>query len=305
MKKELQLEIFAKKSKLRKDVWKVLNKPKTASEIAKDKGYANFFMKKMGYPTIEGKVFYSDYWSKAIGSDQDIDSAYLYAKKLGFPVIVKPNDGSRGVGVALVHNKENFYVSMRFIFKHHRVAMVEKYIKGEDYRIVVLDKKIISAYRRIPLSITGDGISSIKKLLELKQKHFDSNGRDTLIKINDQRILQKLRQEGLGLKSVPEDGQCLYLLDNANLSSGGDSVDVTEIIHKKFKEIAIKLTRDMGLRLCGVDLMIDGDITKAPKKFSVLEINSAPGLDHYATTGPAQDKIVEKMYLEVLKSMEK
>ena len=107
----------------------------------------------------------------------------------------------------------------------------------------------------------------------------------------------------LALRSVPERGKRIYLLDNANLSSGGDAVDVTKPIHLEFKKMAIKLTRDMGLRLSGVDLMVAGDIRNAPKKYWVLEINAAPGLDHYVKTGLAQQKIVENLYLKVLKSL--
>jgi D-alanine-D-alanine ligase-like ATP-grasp enzyme len=81
-------------------------------------------------------------------------------------------------------------------------------------------------------------------------------------------------------------------------------VDVTNAIHADFKELAIQLTKDMGLRICGVDLIVDGDITRKPGKFWILEINAAPGLDHYVTTGKTQQKIVEDMYLEVLKALE-
>ena len=80
---------------------------------------------------------------------------------------------------------------------------------------------------------------------------------------------------------------------------------MTKSIHKDFKKIAINLTKDMGLRICGVDLMVDGDIADKPKKYWVIEVNSAPGLDHYVTTGKAQAKIVEDMYLKVLKSMQR
>jgi D-alanine-D-alanine ligase-like ATP-grasp enzyme len=106
------------------------------------------------------------------------------------------------------------------------------------------------------------------------------------------------------MRSVLAQGQRVYLLDNANLSSGGDAVDVTETIHSEFKKIATRLTRDMGLRICGVDLMVDGDITEKPSTYWVLEVNAAPGLDHYVKTGKAQQKIVEDMYLKVLKAMQ-
>lgn len=276
-----------------------------SSEVAKDKDYATFFMKKMGYPTIEGKAFCSKEWAKTIKTKDNINAGYAYVQKLGFPVIVKPNSGSQGVNVALVYTKAEFYRAMNSIFKNDRMALVQRYIQGKDYRIVVLDNKIISAYERIPLSVIGDSILSIKQLLEKKKKYFLSIKRDINIKINDPRIKEKLKIVHKNLQSVPKKNEQVFLLDNANLSTGGDAVDVTHSVHKEFKKIAIKLTKDMGLRICGVDLMIQGDISKKPKKYFVIEVNSAPGLDHYVTTGKAQQKIVENLYLEVLKSMEK
>jgi D-alanine-D-alanine ligase-like ATP-grasp enzyme len=279
--------------------------PMGSSEIAKDKDFSNFFMKHMGYPIVPGsQTFFSDDWSRAIKSRQNINAAFRYADKLGFPVIVKPNSGSQGSGVSLVHNKLEFYRAVRSIFKKDRVVLVQQPVHGKDYRIVVLDNKVISAYERIPLNVVGDGKSTIKRLLQAKQIQFEASSRDTQIKINDPRIATKLKHQGLSFRSVPEKGQRIYLLDNANLSTGGDSVDVTGQISLAFKELAIKLTRDMGLRLCGVDLMVDGDIKDKPGKYWVLEINSAPGLDHYAKIGGKQEKIVENLYFEVVKHLE-
>jgi D-alanine-D-alanine ligase-like ATP-grasp enzyme len=280
--------------------------PMGASEIARDKDYANFFMDKLGYPIIpKSKTFYSDRWANAIGAlDRKIDNAYKYADEIGFPVIVKPNSGSQGTGVALVSNKTEFYSAMNVIFKADRIAIVQKPVYGKDYRVVVLDDKIISAYERSPLNVIGDGKSTIEELVEKKQNEFIASGRDTRIKIADPRIETKLKHQNLKMDHVPETGQRIFLLDNANLSSGGDSIDVTENVHPKFQELAIRLTKDMGLRLCGVDFMIEGDISKEPKKYWIIEINSAPGLDHYAKIGKAQEQVVEELYLEVLEHLE-
>lgn len=281
--------------------------PMGASEIAKDKDYANFFMKKMGYPIVpDSKTFFSDEWAKAIGSPRrNIDAAYRHARVLGFPVIVKPNSGSQGVGVALVYNKREFYRAVRIIFKRDRILLLQRPVQGKDYRLVVLDKKVISAYERIPLNVIGNGKSTVRQLLKIKQKQFIASSRDTEIKMDDPRIATKLEHQGQSFRSVPTKGQRVYLLDNANLSTGGDSVDVTREAHPAFKKLAVQLTRDMGLRLCGVDLMIEGDIREKPKTYWVLEINSAPGLDHYAQIGKAQEKVVENLYLEVLKHLER
>ena len=277
--------------------------PLGASDVAKDKDYANFFMRRMGYPVILGKAFFSRDWCRAIGSRRDIHAAYRYAKILGFPVVVKPNSGSQGMNVALVHTRNEFYRAMRAVFSRDRVALVERQVRGTDYRVVVLDSKVISAYQRIPLHVVSDGKSTIRELLKRKQRQFIASSRDTRLKMHDPRIREKLRRQGLTMRSVPPEGACVYLLDNANLSTGGDSVDVTTEIHPAFKRIAVRLTKDMGLRLCGVDIMVNGSITEKPGEYWVLEVNAAPGLDHYAASGRAQEKIVKRLYLEVLKSM--
>ncbi|OHA58289.1 MAG: hypothetical protein A2571_03320 [Candidatus Vogelbacteria bacterium RIFOXYD1_FULL_44_32] len=279
--------------------------PVGASDIAKDKDWANFFMKKMGYPTVPGEAFYADWWCKAIGSERNLSAAYQYAKKIGFPVVVKPNSGSQGTGVAFVHNRREFYEAMRYIFTRDKIALVQRPIAGKDYRLVILDGELISAYERQPLSVTGDGRLSIRALLRKKQENFIASSRDTKIKVRDPRIAGKLARQGLAFSSVPKLGEVVYLLDNANLSTGGDSVDVTGAVHPEFKKIAIRLTADMGLRMCGVDLMVKSDITKAPGRYTVIEINAAPGLDHYAASGKKQEEIVKRLYLKVLKSLEK
>jgi len=289
--------------------------PLGATEIAVDKDYANFFMAQMGYPTVPGRTFFSDEWACAIHSRRKIDAAYRYAaRELGFPVIVKPNSGSQGVGVRKVYTKREFYRAMRYVFQRDRVGLVQTPVgesgTSKDYRIVVLDVRVVSAYQRIPLNIVGDGRSTVRALLTRKQKSFVASGRDTIIRAEDERIAENLKRQHLTMRSVIARGTRVYLLDNANLSTGGDAVDVTRAIHPEFRKLAIRLTREMGLRLCGVDLIIDGDIANTPghagtaNQYWILEINAAPGLDHYATGGKAQEKIVEKMYLEVLKAME-
>ena len=279
-----------------------------SSDIARDKDYAKFFMEKRGYPVSEGQTVFSDAWAKAIKSNRTIYYGTKYAKKLGYPLIVKPNSKSQGSGVCLVSNEKELRRALLEVFKSDKVAIIERYLPGHDYRIVVLDGEIISAYERVALSVVGDGKSSILRLLKQKQKSFIVQNRDTRINFSDIRMKIKLRKHGYTLASILKKGKKVFLLDNANLSTGGDSLDVTNAMSAGFKKVAINLTRDMGLRIAGVDIMVTkGDITLDPKKCSyyIIEINAAPGLDHYVTTGPKQKKIVEAMYLKVLKALGK
>lgn len=276
-----------------------------ASTIAVDKDYSKIFMKGMGYPVIPWQKFYSDNWAKKMKSNQTINKAWLYANKIGLPVFLKPNSKSQGLGVTKVYTKNDFFNTFKEICKIDKIILVEKPVIGKDYRIVVLDKEIISAYERIPLSIIGDGKSTILKLLKNKQREYIKAGRDKTFKIEDKRLSMNLHRNHLNFSSILELNKTLDILDNANLSTGGTSFDVTDNIHPYFKKIAINLTKDMGLRLCGVDLIVDGDISIPTNKYYVIEINSAPGLDHYASLGKKQKDIVEALYTKVFIAMGK
>jgi D-alanine-D-alanine ligase-like ATP-grasp enzyme len=278
-----------------------------SADIAKDKGYAKFFMENMGYAVASGKTFFRDDFAKAIGSKDTKTKAWTFAKKLGLPVIVKPSSRSQGFGVVKAFNRQTFDRAVRAIFKEDRVMLVEEAISGHDYRIVVLDNAVISAYERLPLSVVGDGKSTITALLKKLQREFQKTGRDTVIKMNDPRMREVLARNKKTFMSIPEKGENVPLLDNANLSTGGMAVDVTEKIHPSIQKLAINLTKDMGLRLCGVDIMLSNGAAEklSNQQYWVLEVNAAPGLDHYFETGKKQQNIVEGMYLDVLKAMEK
>ncbi len=276
-----------------------------ASEIARDKDYSKIFMSKMGYSVIPGNKFYSDDWARRIKSNQTIDKAWHYAKKVSLPVFLKPNSKSQGLGVTKVHTKTDFFKTFRSLARIDNVILVERAITGKDYRIVVLDDEMISAYERIPLIVTGDGKASVAQLLKRKERAFRKAGRDKTFRLNDPRIQAVLRRQKLTLASVIAKDQNVQLLYNANLSTGGTSVDVTEKIHPFYKDIAIRVTKDMGLRMCGVDMIIEGDIDTPTDRNYIIEINSAPGLDHYVTLGLKQQRIVEQLYTKVLVAMGK
>jgi len=273
-----------------------------STEIAKDKDWAAHFMEDLGYPVPEGKAFYSARWCKRLGSDLGQDAAFEYAQELGFPVIVKPNSKSQGMGVQKVDNREDFLAAVKLVFNVCRdpVVLVQKPVVGDDYRILVLDDEAIAAYRRTPLSVVGDGKSTIYDLVVKKQEVFIVAGRDTRINVNDTRIPIKLSSTGLCLSSVPVCGEKIELLDNANLSDGGEAHDVTDILGDSYRKMATQLTYDMGLRFCGVDIITPEPIDQPIRNYTVIEINAAPGVDYYTRVGYRQQKIVEGLYEKIL-----
>ena len=235
-----------------------------STEISRDKDYASFFLKKLGYNVPVGKAFYSESWCKNINEDLGIDKGYEYAKSLGFPLIVKPNSKSQGVGVYKVSNKKEYYSAMKRIFKIDNIALVQKIAKGNDFRIVVLDGEVISAYQRIPLQITGDGRHTVNELIYAKQDELKDSDRDSLQNVDEFRLKLTLRQKGIKKKDVLSCGEVLQLMPNANLCSGGTSIDFTDKISSGYAKLCADITKEMGLRLCGVDLMVKGTLEGNP-----------------------------------------
>ncbi len=276
-----------------------------AVEIARDKGYTSFFLRRMGYNAPQEQTFFSDAWCKNLGLKRNASDAATYASRLGFPVIVKPNHFSQGVLVVKAWNEREVRDVVKKILKRDSVVLVQKFVEGKDYRVVVLDGKVISAYERVPLSVTGDGQRTIDKLLKEQQELFRMEKRDTDLDRKDFRFLWKLKRLKLSLRSVPKKGEQIYLLDNANLSTGGMSFERTDMVHSDYKKLVRTVARDMELRLCGIDI-ITSDISKPLDPHHViLEINAAPGLDHYACSGNKQKKIVEDLYMKVLLALQK
>ncbi len=250
-----------------------------STEIAVDKGYAAYFLEQAGHNVIPGKTFYAPGFANAINSKDSIDAAYEYAKTtIGFPVVLKPNSSTQGKLVCVAHDKRTFMQAARSICKMDRVFLVQPLIKGHDYRVVVLDGEVMSAYERLPLSVAGNGISTIEELLDKKQKEYQARGRDTTINKEDFRIDNRLKRHQMNRSTILPANQSFALLDNRNLSTGGDAVDVIEEIDPSYKDLAIRIVRDMGLRYCGVDLMVQDDIRKPidPKlnTYHVIEINA-------------------------------
>lgn len=274
--------------------------PAGAATLARDKDSANYFMSRMGYRVVEGKAF-ALLSTSTRGRNRMIDRAYRYAMRLGFPVITKPNFGSRGRGVTLAHTKREFCDAMGEIFAYDDIALVQRRAIGRDYRIVVLDGTIITACERRPLSVIGDGRSAIEALLQQKQRTFEQAGRPSRIDPQSSSIERVLRRRKMTLKSVPREGEHVVLMDTANLMSGGEAIDVTTSLHSSIAQTAINLTRDMGLYLSSVDLIIDGNISEQ-NPFVILEINSAPGLDHFLDMRATKAKSVEDLYFDVMAS---
>ncbi len=278
--------------------------PQAAAEIARDKGYTGFFLKTLGYQAPEGQTFFSEAMNGRLIRKRGLDEGFAYAQSLGLPVIVKPNDLSQGRLVAKVFNRREFYAQAGRILRETDVLRVERFYAGNDYRVVILDERVVAAYQRIPLRVLGDGGSTIGALIAMKQQALRAENRPVSLDAYDASIRMSLRRQRLSLDSVPARGAVVQLLDSANLSSGAEARDFSAMMHDDFRGLAVRVARDMELRFCGVDILTD-DITRPPRDYVIIEVNGSPSLENYARIGDEQRETVEQTYLGILEAIEK
>ncbi len=271
-------------------------------ETTTDKNYCHFFLKHFGYNVPEGQTFFSEIINRQVEIKRTIHDGCEYANSLGMPVILKPNNGSKGRLVTKVDNENEFYKVARKIFQHSQVLIVERYYAGADYRIIVFKEKIFAAYKRTPLSILGTGNKTIKTLISEEKLKIEASGNGK-INVNDVRIMHTLKKAGRTKNQILPKNERLVLLQNANVSCGGQMDDVTAIVHPTVKELAIKIAQDFNLVMCGIDI-ISKDISKPDENYVVLEINSAPSLKHYASIGDFQLRRTEVLYSQIFQYLQ-
>jgi len=209
---------------------------------------------------------------------------------LGYPVVVKPIDGNHGRGItADVSNMKDAIRALKKAMEVSRSVIVEKYITGDDYRLLVIDYKLVAAAKRTPAHVIGNGKSTVQALIdEVNKDPRRGYGHEkvlTMITVNKMtEDILKLR--GYTTKTILKKGETLYLKDTANLSTGGTAADVFEFVHPYNVFMAERIARIIGLDICGIDIMTN-DINMPLEETggAVLEVNAGPGFRmHLAPT---------------------
>jgi cyanophycin synthetase len=218
----------------------------------------------------------------------DADDAWAAAQEIGLPVVVKPNDGNQGKGVTVNITTEEHLRSAYATARSFRSdVLVERFMPGNDFRLLVVGDKLVAAARRDPPKVVGDGVQTIAQLVD--QVNSDPNrgtGHSTaLTKIRFDAIAHAcLADQGFTAESVPELGQRVNLRNNANLSTGGSATDVTEDVHPEVAARAIAAAQMIGLDICGVDVVSDNILQPLEDQGGgVVEVNAAPGLRMHLT----------------------
>jgi D-alanine-D-alanine ligase-like ATP-grasp enzyme len=247
-----------------------------AAAIAVDKDATSRVLKRLGYTVPTGRTFW---YERRLREARDIGGAYAFARRLGLPVLLKPNDSSSDQQVSVAYTRAQFYSAARDVFAASKKLLVQRIARGSDCSIVVLDDEILLASEKTRPSVLGDGRSSIRKLIGMTQRRSRAARQATELRADDVRVRRHLAHRRQTLETVPALGQRVELLPCGNLGGGGEVRVVTDVLHPKLRALAIGVVRDMGLRIASVDLVLSQPSDAPPKRCTVLEVNSAPGLD--------------------------
>src|SRR4029077_5063332 len=253
----------------------------TAVEIASDKRLTNQILSDLGLPVPRQ--------ARVRGPEDAVEAA----EKLGYPVVVKPLDGNHGKGVSInLTTSEQVRAAFEEAYEHSSVVIVETFQEGHDYRILVVDGKVVAAAQRVPGHVGGDGAHTIAELVEIVNQ-------DPRRGIGHEKVLTRLELDAQGLRLIEEagltpesvlaGGQVFYLRSTGNLSTGGTSVDKTDAIHYDNRIMAERAVKAIGLDVGGVDF-ISPDIGRSHKEAggAIVEVNAAPGFRMH--TAPTEGK---------------
>jgi cyanophycin synthetase len=241
-----------------------------AESIAQDKDLTKKLLHAAGVPVPLGRPV------------ADLEDGWRAVQEIGLPVVVKPQDGNQGKGVTVGVADRAHYDLAYAAAAQYGAVMVERFLPGHDYRLLVVGNKLVAAARREPPLVIGDGQHSVRELVDavnLDPRRGSGHG-TSLTKIRIDAIAEaRLAAQNLSADSVPPKGQRVILRNNANLSTGGTATDVTDSVHPEVAARAIEAAQTVGLDICGVDVVCESVLRPLEEQGGgIVEVNAAPGL---------------------------
>jgi cyanophycin synthetase len=263
-----------------------------AEEIASDKDLTKSLLQACGVPVPEGELVRS------------AEKAWEAAQEIGVPVVVKPYDGNHGRGVSIDLRTQSD-VEAAYHLAHRKgggSVIVEKFIAGNEHRLLIVGKRMVAAARGESCWVTGDGVSNIDTLanLQINQDPRRGTGEDAPLNIvtpsESAEVILELERAGLTPASIPSEGQKILIQRNGNVA-----FDVTDVVHPTVAAAAALAARVVGLDIAGVDMVLE-DITKPIKgqRGAVIEVNASPGLLAHIKPATGEGRPVGKAIIDHL-----
>lgn len=264
-----------------------------AESIAQDKELTRNLLSSAGIPVPKGCPVSS------------AAEAWETAQELGLPVVVKPQYGNHGRGVTTnLLTQAEVTAAYDNAREEESTIVVEKYIEGDDYRLLVVGDRLVAAARRVPAQVIGDGQSTVRQLVaEVNKDPRRSDGHSTVMSFItlDPVAEAVLAQQGFSADSIPPAGHIVLIRRNANLSTGGTACDVTHMVHPEVAARAVEAARIIGLDIAGVDVIAkDISVSLEAQNGGIVEVNAGPGLRMHLQPSEGQSRPVGEAIIDML-----
>lgn len=241
------------------------------------------------------------------------DALNDYGKYKNKSIVIKPKSTNYGIGISIFQpliSKENFTKALNIAFEKDDTVLVEEYISGTEYRFFVLNGEVEAVLLRIPANVVGDGKSTIHQLIDQKNNNpFRGEKHKTPMGLIEKGKIEKLilEEQSYDFNSIPAKGTRVYLRENSNISTGGDSIDFTKEMHESYNQIAVGIAKKLGVKVTGIDLIIPNykkESTEEYPGYSCIEANFNPAMSMhaYVTKGEGQyltPKILAMLFPEL------
>ncbi|UBK87688.1 bifunctional glutamate--cysteine ligase GshA/glutathione synthetase GshB [Clostridium perfringens] len=222
-------------------------------------------------------------------------------------IVIKPKSTNFGLGISIFpgeYSREDYDKAVEIAFREDSSILIEEFMTGKEYRFLVIGEEVVGILHREPANVIGNGESTIEELVSEKNKDpLRGKGYKTpLEKIKLGEIEEMfLKNQGLSFKSIPKNGEKIYLRENSNISTGGDSIDFTDKIHPSYKEVALKSAKAVKALICGVDMVIDNIEEEAKEKnHGIIELNFNPAIHIHCFPYKGENRKAGEKILDLL-----
>ena len=222
-------------------------------------------------------------------------------------IVIKPKSTNFGLGISIFpgeYSREDYDKAVEIAFREDSSILIEEFMTGKEYRFLVIGEEVVGILHREPANVIGNGESTIEELVFEKNKDpLRGKGYKTpLEKIKLGEIEEMfLKNQGLSFKYIPKNGEKIYLRENSNISTGGDSIDFTDKIHPSYKEVALKSAKAVKALICGVDMVIDNIEEEAKEKnHGIIELNFNPAIHIHCFPYKGENRKAGEKILDLL-----
>jgi glutamate--cysteine ligase len=207
-----------------------------------------------------------------------------YKKYKGNKIVIKPKSTNFGIGITIfthAFTEEEYEAAIKLAFKHDKTVLIEAFAMGKEYRLFVINDQVVAALHRVPANVVGDGVNNIINLVEEKNKN-PLRGQGYVKPLEKIKLgeVEKgfLAGQGLSVNDIPGKNEIIFLRENSNISTGGDSIDYTDDIHECYKKVAVKAAKAVGAKICGVDMMVTDIHEFKEENYCIIELNFNPAI---------------------------